>query len=69
MARLRLPDRHRRRAVWPILLIAAAVGFCRAYSWLCGRYPRTMYFVSTALSGFVSGLVGGDGDHAAPTSF
>jgi len=28
-----------------------------------------MYFVSTALSGFVSGLLGGDGDHAARLIF
>jgi hypothetical protein len=29
-------------AKWPILLIAALVGFFRGLYWLCDRYPRTM---------------------------
>ncbi len=42
-------------AKWPILLIAALVGFFRGLFWLCERYPRTML----VLMAFVRGLMGG----------
>jgi hypothetical protein len=40
---------------WPVLLIAALVGFVNVWLWLCHRFPRTMWFVS----GFLRGLMGG----------
>jgi hypothetical protein len=42
-------------AKWPILVIAALVGFFRGLFWLCDRYPRTMFVILA----FVKGLMGG----------
>jgi hypothetical protein len=32
-------------AKWPILVIAAIVGFVCGWLWLCERNPKTMWFV------------------------
>jgi hypothetical protein len=42
-------------AKWPILVVAAIVGFCKAWIWLSRRYPRTMYFIAV----FIAALIGG----------
>jgi hypothetical protein len=38
---------------WPILIIAAIVGFVRGWLWLCGRFPKTMWVVGVLLSGLL----------------
>ena len=38
---------------WPILIGAALVGFFASYSWLCRRFPRTMFVIG----GFIRGLL------------
>ena len=38
-------------AKWPILLIAALVGFFRGLFWLCDRYPKTMFLIIAFLQG------------------
>jgi hypothetical protein len=40
-------------AKWPILVIAALVGFFRGQYWLCNRYPRTMFVILTIVRGMM----------------
>jgi len=42
-------------AKWPILLIAALVGFFRGLFWLCERYPRTMLVIAALVRGLMGG--------------
>jgi hypothetical protein len=44
---------------WPILIIAAIDGFVNGWIWLSYRFPKTMWFVSAFLSGFLRGMMGG----------
>jgi hypothetical protein len=41
-------------AKWPILLIAALIGFFRGLIWLCQRFPKTMLVVLAIVSGLLS---------------
>ena len=43
----------------PILVIAAIVGICKAWLYLCHRFPRTMRVVNRFVAGFIRGLSGG----------
>ena len=38
-------------AKWPVLVIAALIGFFRGLFWLCERYPRTMLVILALVLG------------------
>ena len=40
-------------AKWPILIIAALVGFFRGLFWLCHRFPRTMFVIMAIVRGLM----------------
>ena len=42
-------------AKWPILLIAALIGFFRGLFWLGERYPRTMFIILAIVRGLMGG--------------
>ena len=42
-------------AKWPILLIAALIGFFRGLFWLGERYPRTMLVIAALVRGLMGG--------------
>ena len=40
-------------AKWPILIIAALIGFFRGLYWLCDRYPRTTFVILAIVNGML----------------
>jgi hypothetical protein len=42
-------------AKWPVLIIAALIGFFRGLFWQCERYPRTMLVILAIVRGMIGG--------------
>jgi len=42
-------------AKWPVLIIAAPIGFFRGLDWLCERYPRTMLVILAIVREMIAG--------------
>ena len=42
-------------AKWPVLIIAALIGFFRGLFWQCEHYPRTMLVILAIVRGMIGG--------------